>query len=168
MRLFIAVLLTDEMKDSIRDVQEQFKAQGVKGNYTHYENMHLTLAFIGEYNDPDKVLEAMGNVDFSEFTISMNSVGHFSDVWWTGISESRELNALVKSLKHELSNAQIPFDRKRFLPHITLLRKPVYTESQNLSTNIVPTSMKVGRISLMLSTRGKNGMIYTEIGSVQA
>ena len=90
------------------------------------------------------------------------------DVWWTGISESRELNTLVKSLKHELSNAQIPFDRKRFLPHITLLRKPVYTESQNLSTNIVPTSMKVGRISLMLSTRGKNGMIYTEIGSVQA
>ena len=31
-----------------------------------------------------------------------------------------------------------------------------------------PAGMSVGRISLMLSTRGKHGMIYTEIGSVEA
>ena len=166
MRLFIAIQLTEEMKDSIRDVQEQFREQGVKGNYTPSENMHMTLAFIGEYNDPDKVLEALGAVDFEPFTITMNYVGHFDDLWWTGIAESKELSNLAKQVRHELANAGIPFDRKRFVPHMTILRKPVYTATMNLKTNILTTEMKVDHISLMLSTRGKNGMIYTELGSV--
>ena len=34
--------------------------------------------------------------------------------------------------------------------------------------SIEPASMQVSRISLMRSTRGKNGMIYTELGSVAA
>ncbi len=166
MRLFIAIQLTDEMKDSICDVQDQFRAQGVKGNYTSSENMHMTLAFIGEYNDPDKVLEALESVGFEPFTITMNCVGNFSDLWWTGIAESRELSNLARQVRHVLAEAGIPFDRKRFMPHMTILRKPVYTGTKDLKTNISTTKMKVDHISLMLSTRGKNGMIYTELGSV--
>ena len=168
MRLFVAIQLSEEMKDSIRDVQEQFRAQGVRGNYTTSENMHMTVAFIGEYNDPDKVLDALGAVSFAPFSIEMNSVGNFGDLWWTGIAESKELNNLVKLVRHELSDADIPFDRKRFLPHMTILRKPAYTGSRSITTNIACTGMKVDHISLMLSTRGKNGMIYTELGSVYA
>lgn len=52
MRLFIAALLSEAMKDSVEEVQEELRIQGVKGNYTTRENMHLTLAFIGEYGDP--------------------------------------------------------------------------------------------------------------------
>ena len=166
MRLFIAIQLSEEMKASIRDVQEQFKEQGVKGNYTPSENMHMTLAFIGEYNDSDRVLEALEAVEFEPFTITMNHVGNFDDLWWTGITESKELSNLVKKIRHKLAEADIPFDRKRFLPHMTILRKPVYTAAKNLKTNIRTTEMKVDHISLMLSTRGKNGMIYTELGSV--
>ncbi len=100
MRLFIAIQLSEEMKASIRDVQEQFKEQGVKGNYTPAENMHMTLAFIGEYNDPDRVLEALEAVEFEPFTITMNHVGNFDDLWWTGITESNELSNLVKKIRH--------------------------------------------------------------------
>ncbi|MCR5324507.1 MAG: hypothetical protein K6E85_14720 [Lachnospiraceae bacterium] len=60
MRLFVAIQLSDDMKDAIGSVQEEFKDQGVKGNYTSRENMHLTLAFIGEYGNPDEVLDAFG------------------------------------------------------------------------------------------------------------
>lgn len=56
MRLFVAIQLSDDMKDSIEGVQDEFYDQGVKGNYTIRENMHLTLVFIGEYGDPDRVL----------------------------------------------------------------------------------------------------------------
>ena len=168
MRLFIAIQLSENIKESIRNVQEEFREQGVKGNYTSYENMHLTLAFIGEYGDPDTVLDAMDKVRFSEFEMKMNTVGHFTDLWWAGVSEYKQVSDLVKNLRNRLAQAGIPFDKKRFMPHITFLRKPVYTGSTELCTNIVPESMTVDRISLMSSERGKNGMIYTEIGSVLA
>ena len=168
MRLFIAIQLSNDMKDSIEAVQDEFRDQGVKGNYTIRENMHLTLAFIGEYGDLDRVLDALENVEFAPFDMTLNRVGNFTDLWWTGINNNKELNDLVKSVRHALAEAGIPFDRKRFMPHITFLRKPVYTGSDDLSTNLKPTTMKVEHISLMLSTRGKNGMIYSEMGSVMA
>ena len=168
MRLFIAIQLTEEMKAAICDVQKQFKDRGVKGNFTPAENMHMTLAFIGEYNDPDRVLDALQAVSFAPFNIDMDRVGSFGDLWWTGIAESKELSRLAKSVRHELAEADIPFDRKRFMPHMTILRKPTYTGTQSVKTGITRTGMKVDHISLMLSTRGKNGMIYTELGSVYA
>ena len=167
MRLFIAIGLTDEMKDSIEAVQDELKAQRVRGNYTVRENMHLTLAFIGEYSDPDYVLEVMENVHFQPFKLTMNRVGMFSEVWWARTENCNELTALAKSLRHELAEAGIPFDKKKFTPHITMLRKPVYPDRDEVRTTIKTTQMTVDHFSLMLSTRGKNGMIYTELGRVE-
>ena len=72
MRLFIAIKLNGRMKKQVREVQESFRRQGVRGNYTPEENLHITLAFIGEYGDPDGVLEAMENADFQPFSIIMD------------------------------------------------------------------------------------------------
>ena len=58
MRLFIAITLSDAMKDALIDVQNTMYEHGVRGNYTKEENLHLTLAFIGEYPDPEAVLDA--------------------------------------------------------------------------------------------------------------
>ena len=167
MRLFIAIGITDEMKDSIEAVQDELKAQRVRGNYTVRENMHLTLAFIGEYSDPDYVLEVMENVHFQPFKLTMNRVGMFSEVWWAGTENCNELTALAKSLRHEFAEAGIPFDKKKFTPHITMLRQPVYPDRDEVRTTIKTTQMTVDHFSLILSTRGKNGMIYTELGRVE-
>ena len=70
MRLFIAVRLNEEMKDALIDAQNQMYDAGVRGNYTSEENLHLTLAFIGEYPNPQDVLDAMGEVSFSPFRLS--------------------------------------------------------------------------------------------------
>ena len=59
MRLFIALALGRDQIEAAKDVQAAFRRAGVRGNYTPEENLHLTLAFIGEYSDPDAVLEAM-------------------------------------------------------------------------------------------------------------
>ena len=48
MRLFIAINLSDAMKDSLISTQNALYDRGVRGNYTPEENQHLTLAFIGE------------------------------------------------------------------------------------------------------------------------
>ena len=169
MRLFIAIKLSGRMKKQVREVQESFRRQGVRGNYTAEENLHITLAFIGEYGDPDGVLEAMENADFQPFSIIMDRVGCFDDLWWTGFADSEELNSLAGKVRRVLADAGGPYDRKKFKAHTTFLRKAEYgRHGQTIQADPEPVSMSVDRISLMRSSRGKNGMIYTEIGSVPA
>ena len=116
MRLFIAVNLDTKMKQLVRHVQNSFRRQNVRGNYTPDENLHLTLAFIGEYGDPDAVLEAMESVGFSPFVITMDKVCCFENLWWAGVDDSKALDALSGKLRRALAEAEIPFDRKKFSP----------------------------------------------------
>ena len=56
MRLFAAIELSDEMKKALVRFQDSLKDAGVFGGYTKPDNLHLTLTFIGEYGDPDRIL----------------------------------------------------------------------------------------------------------------
>ena len=169
MRLFIAIAPDRPMRNALVSVQDALRRQGVRGNYTPPENLHLTLAFIGEYGDPDAVLAAMESLSFAPIPLRLDRLGAFDALWWAGLAESGELDALVRQLRRALAETGIPFDRKKFRPHITLLRKPVLPRRVDLAAFPVPQAeMRAARLSLMLSTRGKNGMIYTELGAVTA
>ena len=164
MRLFIAIALDNEILQSITDLQASLKRQGVRGNYTRPENLHLTLAFIGDYPDPDYVLDTMQSVSFRPFELILDGYGTFGDLWWAGMQNNESLMSYVKRLRHALADADIPFDRKRFFPHITLVRKASFIMKPEL---VVPGSrMNVDYISLFRSHRGKNGMIYIELGEI--
>ena len=165
MRLFLAILLSDEMKDALINTQNAWYDAGIRGSYTAEENLHLTLAFIGEYPDAEPVLEALSEVSFTPFSLSLEGVGCFGDLWWAGMKESPALEAVVRRIRRALSGHGIPFDRKRFRAHITLIRKASGTLPE---TRAEHASMTVERISLMRSDRGRNGMIYTELGAREA
>ena len=165
MRLFIAVELSDEMKDSLVSAQDSMYDRGVRGNYTSDENMHLTLAFIGEYPAPEPVLDALSTVSFSPFDIALDGFGCFGDLGWAGLKESLPLEAVVRRVRRALAENDIPFDRKRFSPHITLIRK---ASGKVSGIELKQASMTVRSISLMRSDRGRNGMIYTEVGTKEA
>ena len=47
MRLFIAINLDNNIRNALAEMQESMRRQGVRGNYTKTENLHLTLTFIG-------------------------------------------------------------------------------------------------------------------------
>ena len=129
--------------------------------YTSEENMHLTLAFIGEYPDADLVLDALSTVPFTPFDITLEGIGCFGDLWWAGLKESVPLMSVVRRIRRALAESEIPFDRKRFSPHITLIRK---ASGKMPGIQVQPVTMTVSTISLMRSDRGRNGMIYTELG----
>ncbi len=163
MRLFVAIRLPEEMKDALVRAQNELYACGVRGNYTAEENLHLTLAFIGEVPDARPVLDALSALSFTPFDLSLEGMGCFGDLWWAGLKESAPLEALARKVRRALAEREIPYDRKRFSPHVTLIRK---ASGKLPGLQICQTSMTVTGISLMRSDRGKKGMIYTELGRV--
>ena len=165
MRLFVAIRFNDEILDALEELQADLLQAGLRGNYTRVENLHLTLAFIGEYGDVGAVRDALGDVEFSPFGLSLQGIGRFADLYWAGIRESHELEKLAKRIRRALAEAGIPFDRKKFNPHITLVRKAVYRGQGALPGVALPeVSMQADHFLLMNSERGRNGMIYSEIG----
>lgn len=166
MRLFIAVNLNDEMKDALLDIQDAMRIYGVRGKDTPPENMHLTLAFIGEYDDPELVKEVVESIEIRPFEIKLNGIGAFGDLWWAGVDNSAPLMAISRRLRRALADAGVPFDKKKFTPHITIIRRASGRLSEEAADEIAAcegASMTVDHISLMRSDRGKYGMIYTEL-----
>ena len=162
MRLFIAIQLNDRMRRCAADIQQSLRLQGVRGNFTDLENLHLTLAFIGEFPDPEPVLDVMETVSIQPFSLTLDGIGHFGDLWWAGLKNSPPLQSVVRRLRRALADADIPFDRKKFSPHITLVRRASLIIPPEVT--IPSVDMTVDHITLFRSDRGKNGMIYTELG----
>ncbi|MBQ9828128.1 MAG: RNA 2',3'-cyclic phosphodiesterase [Lachnospiraceae bacterium] len=169
MRLFIAVELNRKMCDELLLLQKNLSEHGVTGNYTRPENLHITLAFIGEYSDPEYVMDALEKVDLSSFAIELKGTGNFGDLIFADLEGPEAMYTLVKNIRHQLADAGIPFDKKRFRAHITLVRK-ADTRKFREREDITPghARMIVDRVSLMRSDRGKKGMIYTEMGCIYA
>ncbi len=165
MRLFIAINLNDSMKDALIRAQNRMYDRGVRGNYTPEENLHLTLAFIGEVPDAQPVLDALSGVSFAPFPLRLDGLGCFGDLWWAGMAESAPLAVLAHKVRHALAENGIPFDRKRFSPHVTLIRK---ARGDMSGVRIENASMTVEAVSLMRSDRGRNGMLYTELSRFPA
>lgn len=166
MRLFIAINLNDEMKDALMDIQDTMRTYGVRGRETPAENMHLTLAFIGDYDDPEYVKSVVDSIEIRPFDIRLKGIGAFGELWWAGIEDSAPLQAVARRLRRALAEADIPFDRKKFSPHITIIRRADGRLSEASKEELAEhfgTIMRVDHISLMRSDRGKHGMIYTEL-----
>jgi 2'-5' RNA ligase len=77
--------------------------------------------------------------------------------------------AISRRLRRALAEADIPFDKKKFSPHITIIRRAGGMLSREAADGIAEisghggASMTVDHISLMRSDRGKHGMIYSEL-----
>lgn len=172
MRLFIAVQFNDDIVKALTSAQDVLRANNVNGYYSVCQNLHLTLAFIGEFGNSYHVLDAMEQVDFEPFMLTLGCyIGNFDDLLWAGTEHSNHLDRLARKLRRALAESNIPFDKKKFKPHVTLLRNAEYSANSDFcisDVSIEKASMTVSHISLMRSDRGKHGMIYTELGSIAA
>ena len=169
MRLFIAVNFDENALAEIDSYQKDLKDCKIEGNYTPRENLHLTLAFIGEYSDPDEILDIMESIPFGEFSLKIEKIELFRDMYLARMTDHPMLQSYVRRLRRALSDAGIPFDKKKFRPHITLVRRAQYPEDAPvIEWEGADYEISVDSISLMRSQRGRNGMIYTELGSVYA
>ena len=88
MRIFIAIQFEEAFRQTLLDVQSALKACGIKGNYTKPENFHLTLAFIGEYRNPQNILDTLDDIEFAPFELSLNGIGRFETILWAGLCKN--------------------------------------------------------------------------------
>jgi len=163
MRLFVAVCLSPDMKSRLESATRKLRKDCVRGNFTRPENLHLTLAFIGEYPDAEKVLDVIQSIPMTPFELTLEGIGAFGDLYWVGLKASEPLIGYVRLLRRGLAEAGIPFDRKRFVPHITLLRRASPEVGRMPPAHIDQAGMIVDHAALMRSDRGKHGMIYSQI-----
>ena len=164
MRQFIALEPSPAFLSALEELQDRLQAAGVTGRFREPSGLHLTLAFIGEW--PEEVTEFLPEVR-KPFPLVLSHLGFFpeANVLWAGVEPSEELEHLAARVRHSLAEAGIPFDRKKFVPHITLARKPSVPSGVVLSEIPVPrVSMIVEEVCLYRSDPGKNGMVYTVIG----
>ena len=164
MRLFIAIQFSDSVKKDLLDILHRLKQAGVKGNYTPAANLHLTLAFIGETRQAEEIREVMKAVKFSPFRLTLAETGMFGDLLWVGVKGNQGLKGVVRDLRAGLDAAGIPYDRKEFKPHITLIRKMAGSLPKGFSAG--RTDMMVKKISLMKSENKNGKIVYTEIFSI--
>ena len=99
MRLFIAVHFPSHIQKSLLQMMADLRRQGVCGNFSRVENLHLTLAFLGEVPDPEPVCEAMNAAAAAPFSLRLSESGAFKDLYWVGIAESSKLAAYVRELR---------------------------------------------------------------------
>ena len=165
MRLFVGLRPSDEFRSALSLLQDRLRAAGVTGRFPDPSGLHMTLAFIGEW--PEEVTEVLPKVE-EPFPLVLSHIGFFPEakVLWAGVEESAALERLAARVRHILADSGIPFDPKRFNPHITLARKPSVPAGVIVSGIEIPRAMMtVEEVCLYRSDRGEKGMVYTVIGS---
>ena len=145
MRLFLAIQLSPAVREALLTAQADLRRQG-RGSFPPPENLHLTLAFLGETDRLDQASAALHAVSSRPFSLAVGGPpGHFGDLWWAGVRGDPALEDLALSLQADLRARGFRLEDRPFRPHITL------------------ASMVVRRISLLRSDLTDGKRIYTEL-----
>lgn len=178
MRLFIAINFTEEVKRQLYKTIQDLKKQSKRGNFTRIENMHLTLAFLGEVPS-ERVMDLTELMQKSvaghlSFSLEVNGFGKFvtrgERLYWCGITENKALVELQKEIVSRLNLNGFTVDDKPFKPHITLGRRCLMKkdfQEKEFGEAITPVEMKVEKIELMLSEHIEGKLTYTSLGEVK-
>jgi len=174
MRLFVAINFDKEIKEKMLAVQSRLRELG-RGNFSRPENLHLTLAFLGEVS-PNRIValrRAMDDTPVHPMKLTFDHVGSFKrnggDIWWIGLAENKILTDLQSNLSLNLAVQGFPLESRRFSPHITLAREVAVQAAPNRKALLGDSpSVDVNAMNLMCSERIGGKLTYTEQYTVTA
>jgi 2'-5' RNA ligase len=166
MRLFVAINFNSDTKYNLLALRDKLRSLSKRGNFVAPENLHLTLAFLGECheNQVADIKAVMAATVFQPFDLVIERIGRFrrdsGDIWWAGLRECKELLGLQQDLTVGLCAKGFKFDKLQYNPHITLGRK-VLTDIAPQKTLIFGETIK--SIELMNSERIDGKLTYSAI-----
>jgi len=167
MRLFIAINLNSDVRSRIVSMTDELRSSSKKGNFTRPENIHLTLVFIGDCDEKqtNAVKEAMNEVNFEPFTLTISGTGNFDRrgggrIWWAGVQNNKALEDIQRDLVHKITSKGIDVDDRAYTPHITFGRD-VISDKEPWRTDSFDEH--VTSIDLMRSERMNDILTYKKI-----
>lgn len=176
MRVFIAIDFDKNIKSYFENITTKLKNYCIKGRFTHVENFHLTLQFIGELEEAN--ISRLSNTmkeDVSKhdsFNLTIDNLGNFkkgnSNILWIGTNYSEKLVQIYEKLYLTLKHEGIAFDEKPLTPHITLGRQIILKKEINELINLITIDkiiIPVNNITLMESKQINDKLTYIPIAS---
>ncbi|MGD9861662.1 MAG: RNA 2',3'-cyclic phosphodiesterase [Pseudodonghicola sp.] len=124
MRAFLAIELPGDVVAALLRLQAGLPV----GRPVAEENLHLTLAFLGD--QPEAALEALHYeleaIRAAPFRLGFSGLGAFGGdrprVLFADLRPSAELTALHGQVMRALRRAEVAVPRERYHPHVTLAR----------------------------------------------
>ncbi len=179
MRLFIAILLPDDVRETLERFQLRLRKIMDSVSWVSRANMHLSLSFIGEQpaETADTLMPALDRVASSvkPFYFRVSGTGFFGRpeaprVIWAGVQSDPGLRMLHESLTKELRKLHLPVESRPFSPHITLGRIRRWRKGDRMpdvfsQTDTFGGPVRVTAINLMKSTLDPGGAIYENLHS---
>lgn len=172
MRLFYAIPLPEEIAAFQAELQRRAKGKGLAAKWPRPDDLHLTLAFLGEQPEErlPELMEIGRGATGPAFRLKTTGLGGFprpsaARILWLGVEPEPAMDELCARLWKALLEARIPFDTKPFKPHITLARPKAPSDITPLGPAMEPLEMDVDRFVLYQSTTEKGGSRYEAIGT---
>jgi RNA 2',3'-cyclic 3'-phosphodiesterase len=181
-RIFIAINLPEETKEQLLAYKDKWPE--VPARWTTKDNLHVTLAFLGNTSDQElaEVCELMQGVGlpadeagerYKPFSVNISHITYGPNsnqpkMIWAKIKTTNRLLNLQKDIERTLGQ----HDSKPFAPHLTLARLKAF-ELQHMELEEIPEinekislSFTVQSIEVMESSLKRSGPTYTIFQSV--
>ena len=165
-RVFFALWPDEKVRASLALAARRMH-RVLHGRRTRDENLHLTLAFIGEID-----IESSGRLQALPAAVLTERFRLILDRWdcwprngigWAGPSEiPARLQRLSENLQAWLQNAGFDLGRERFTPHVTLLRDAQYAA---MPESPEPIEWQVEELVLVRSELMPGGARHSVIAS---
>ncbi len=180
-RAFIALNIGDDIRNHLAELIRDLKASGADVRWVKPENLHLTLAFLGQVNtgkfQPLETALRTGFQSLEPFGITAVGTGVFGPrlrpgVVWAGIRENAELMRLQQHVVAALEQAEVRFDNKAFRPHLTLGRFKSLNQSEALFQSLEKCRHQpfghgtIRSVEIIKSELKPTGAAYTVLQSV--
>ncbi|MBN2121034.1 MAG: RNA 2',3'-cyclic phosphodiesterase [Candidatus Omnitrophica bacterium] len=180
MRCFVAIKLSKEVKDEIVRIQNKLQPLELHAKWTEYENLHITLKFLGQIPE-ENITEAKEIVSgvsslVKPFTLNFSKAGAFPSlgrprVLWVGVEPDAEPVKIIEYLEEQFQKLSIPRETRPPHPHITLARIKSPENTHKLksaveSLKVEDINWEVKEVVLFKSILTPRGAIYEEIFSV--
>ncbi|MDO8589129.1 MAG: RNA 2',3'-cyclic phosphodiesterase [Armatimonadota bacterium] len=182
LRAFIAVLLSADLKDKIRMVQEQFIKVAPEVKWVAKDNFHVTLKFLGDVESErvDEICSALGSAvaEQSAFAMEVAGVGAFPNpgrpqTVWVGVKSGFEcLAGIAGEVESALERVGFPKEGRRFSAHITIGRvrsdRPAHALAGELQAADVGEigRIQINSIAVMKSDLHREGPIYSVLREI--
>lgn len=161
LRLFFALWPDEEVRQSLAMINHEL-AKSHHGKPIRAENLHLTLAFLG--NVPEESLDCLipmaSAIAFKSFDLEFDHLDIFphAQVIWAGSeNEPTELLNLASDLYKGILACGIRLDPRPFKAHLTLMRKAKQFSKQQ----IIPVTWSVRDFCLVSSETKSGGVEYS-------